>query len=123
MRILLILLAFVGSNVVAQEIYKSVDEDGNVSYSGLPPVEGENVKTLEAVPEPSSHDVEAAQERVQNLEKTTKMLEQEDVQNTSQQQTNTDNVTIEANSGVVPVGAPAIRRSNHGPVAHRGRRR
>jgi hypothetical protein len=122
-RIILILLVFVISNAFAQEIYKSIDEDGNVSYSGLPPIEGESVSTLGSEPEPSSDDTEAAQKRVQELENATNISGQEDIQAISRQQMDADNVVIGTSSEAVPVRVPTIRKSNHGPNARRDHRR
>ena len=60
-------LLFVQS-VSAQQIYKSVDKQGNVSYSSEPAKGAVKVETVAPPPAPSRQDVEQAQERYRELE-------------------------------------------------------
>ncbi len=55
------------NHVAAQEIYKVVDEDGNVTYTTEPPGEGHDTQVLDTLPEPSAEDVQAARERQQKI--------------------------------------------------------
>jgi hypothetical protein len=52
----------------AQTIYKSVDEDGNISYTSTPPVDMENVKVMPATLEPTQEEVDEANLLQQQLE-------------------------------------------------------
>jgi hypothetical protein len=119
------LLAITVSDVNAQEIYKSVDDEGNVTYSEEPPTEPGNVEILDTAPEPSTEEVEAAQSQIQELESTTNALKQEDNQQTSEQQASDGNtVTRAVDPGIVYGGAPVARHNRNKPHArpHRGRR-
>ncbi len=77
------------------------------------------------VPEPSAEEVEAANQRRQQLVDDTDMKVQEYLQQESQQQSTTDAVIIEAdNQGLggvgVPVGRPGARET-HRNRSHRRR--
>ena len=54
--------------VLAQQIYKSIDKDGNVSYSSEPITNAVKVETVAPPPEPSPEEVERAQRRYLELE-------------------------------------------------------
>ena len=120
MHLLLLLLVFVTSTVSAQDIYKSVDEEGNVTYSAEPPAEPETVTILETAPEPSKDQVDAAQEQMQELEDAHDAFVSEHPQE-SQQQSATDDVTIEA--GYQGVGEPVVRRNVRKTQRHRSQGR
>ncbi len=65
MRILL--GCFLASGILAgvhgQEIYKTVDESGNVSYSTEPPVTADKSDVIDLLPEPSQEEISKAQLR------------------------------------------------------------
>jgi hypothetical protein len=52
----------------AQTIYKTVDDQGNVSYSSSAPENATNVEVLTPPPEPSAKEVEAARQQQKELE-------------------------------------------------------
>lgn len=59
-----------------QNVYKSIDENGNVSYTSTAPEQMENVQTLAPPPEPSPAEIEAAKQRLTEYEKRGKQREQ-----------------------------------------------
>jgi hypothetical protein len=122
------------SDAYAQEIYKSVDGDGNIIYSEEPPTEPGNVEILESAPEPGTEEVEEAQRQIQELESSTNALEREGDQQTSNQQagggdaangaTGLGTVTRAVGAGVVYGGVPVARHYHNNPHVrhHRGGR-
>jgi Domain of unknown function (DUF4124) len=64
----LVSLLLIMQGVPAQQIYKSVDKDGNVSYSSEPAKGAVEVKTVAPPPRPSPEEVERAQQRYLDLE-------------------------------------------------------
>lgn len=60
-----ILLA--SSALADSEIYKWVDEEGNVHYSDCPPPPSCDAETIEAEPEPDPSEVRKAQERLDQM--------------------------------------------------------
>jgi hypothetical protein len=58
--------------VHAQNIYKTVDDQGNVSYSSSVGENTKNVEVLTPPPEPSAKDVEAARQQQKELEQNLK---------------------------------------------------
>jgi ElaB/YqjD/DUF883 family membrane-anchored ribosome-binding protein len=100
------------SAVLGQEIYKSVDDDGNVTYSEQPPQDEEETTVIQPVSEPSAEEVESANQQLDQLVDDTDAQVQEVLQQQeSQQQSATDDVTIEAGyQGVGVAGAPIVRR-------------
>ena len=65
----IIFLSSLLTPVYAQSIYKTVDDQGNVSYSSSVDKNAENVEVLTPPPEPSAEDVEAARQQEKELEK------------------------------------------------------
>lgn len=61
-KILTFLLVYVASTH-ADTIYKSVDEQGNISYSASPPENDTATSTVNIAPQPSDEQIKAAQER------------------------------------------------------------
>ena len=55
-------------NVYAQTYYRSVDAEGNVTYSTTPPADAEQVAPVEVQPGPSAQEVERALERQRRFE-------------------------------------------------------
>jgi hypothetical protein len=51
----------------SQTIYKTVDEDGNISYSTVKPVEGTDAEIIAVPPEPTEEEVNAAIQRQEKL--------------------------------------------------------
>ena len=61
--------------VVAQEVFKSVDAQGNVVYSDSPPAAAVETQTLEIAPGPTTEQVEQAQELTRQLKQSGDELE------------------------------------------------
>ena len=61
-KILTLLLVYVPSTH-ADAIYKSVDEQGNISYSASPAENDTATSTVNIAPQPSDEQIKAAQER------------------------------------------------------------
>ena len=59
----LLLAALASAPSVADELYKSVDSAGNVTYSSTPP-QGVKVEKVEVAPPPSEAEILAAEERL-----------------------------------------------------------
>ena len=66
-RLFILIFCVVASSSYAGEIYKYVDENGNVSYSETPPADSENVQSMETEPDVSEDALTAARERQQKL--------------------------------------------------------
>ena len=66
-RLFILIFCVAASSSHAGEIYKYVDENGNVSYSETPPADSENVQSLESEPDVSEDALTAARERQQKL--------------------------------------------------------
>ncbi len=66
--LLIILFSFL-STAQAQNIYKTVDENGNLVYSSQPPEDAGNAEILIAPPEPTAEEVEAARQRQKEIER------------------------------------------------------
>jgi hypothetical protein len=60
---ILALFMLLSSAIFAENIYKSVDENGRVTYSSTPPENSQDVTTVDIPPPPSQEQVEAAQQR------------------------------------------------------------
>jgi hypothetical protein len=69
--LLIILFSFL-SAAQAQNIYKTVDENGNIFYSSLAPEDAGNAEILTAPPEPTVEEVEAARQQQKEIERTLK---------------------------------------------------
>lgn len=68
MRKVILLLLVWSLFAHAQTVYKTVDEEGRVSYSTTPPEDASAAEQLAPPPEPSPEAVEAAKQRQQELE-------------------------------------------------------
>ena len=66
-RVFVLIFCMAISSSYADAIYKHVDENGNVSYSEIPPANSENVESLEPAPDVSEEELSAAHERQQRL--------------------------------------------------------
>jgi type IV secretory pathway VirB10-like protein len=114
------------TSATAQQIYKSVDADGNVSYSGEPPQPGESgqeTETIQALPEPDPADVEAALQRLQQADEEIELLRQQRAEQAEKQERAKDSgttIVVTSNPFLVPV--PQLsrhRRPAFRPRAHR----
>ncbi|MGH8550131.1 MAG: DUF4124 domain-containing protein [Methylococcales bacterium] len=64
----LVSILLLSHGIPAQQIYKSVDQNGNVSYSSEPAKAAVQVETIASPPTPSPEEVERAQQRYLELE-------------------------------------------------------
>ncbi len=71
---LLLFATLASASAVADELYKSVDSAGNVTYSSTPP-RGSKVEKLEVAPPPSEAEVREAEERLKKNEAQANELE------------------------------------------------
>ena len=127
---------------LADEVYKVVDEDGKVTYSTEPPDNTKSAEVIEAMPEPSEKDIEAARQRQQKIEEDFDKLDEaraEQARLEAQQRANTTTTVVQTNTilGVnpwhhhphnfwwgAPVApgaptAPGFRPPHHRPPVHR----
>lgn len=90
------------------QIYKTVDEDGNVTYTTEPPEESVSSQSIDLLPEPDEADIQAAQQRQAQLQQELEAAEQQrQEQAQAQQQDNESSTTvIYANPPVVPLYVP-----------------
>ena len=74
---LLLFLGFFGAtSAVAEDIYKSVDDNGKVTYSSTPPANTQEASKVEITPPPSAADIKAAKEQQERNQKTADMLDE-----------------------------------------------
>ena len=114
----------------AEEIFKVVDENGNVTYSTEQPESSLSTKIIETLPPPTSEDVQAAQDRLQRIEEREEKLS---LALTAQMQREAErrnsNTTIVLQPGNGGIASPFITpyystrwrggNSGHRPPAHR----
>jgi hypothetical protein len=67
-------LALLAGTATAEQIYKSVDADGNVTFSNEPPADAVDVDEVKVRPGPSAAEQQAARERMQAQEATASEL-------------------------------------------------
>mgnify|MGYP001546690587 FL=1 len=67
-HLMLICLLAVSGSLTAQQVYRSVDEQGNVSYSGEPPANAQAVETISVDPGPSADQRREAEKRASEME-------------------------------------------------------
>ena len=101
----------------AAEIYKSVDEQGNITYSEEPPVSG-NAEIINTQSEPDADQIKSAKEREQKLEKTLDAMETEDRKSEGVPQPIENGNPEVVNEGGVVVGGPGIRRGGYASEAN-----
>lgn len=63
--------------VAAQQVYKSVDANGNVTYSSTPPPDARAAEPVDLPPTPPAAEIEAAQQREKSLQELGDQLSQE----------------------------------------------
>ena len=73
---LLFCLSCLINTAYAQNIYKSIDESGNVTYTSIAPEKMDNVQTLTPPPEPTQEEIEAAKQRLADIEQQNQQREQ-----------------------------------------------
>jgi hypothetical protein len=72
---ILALLMMLSSAIFAENIYKSVDEYGRVTYSSTPPENSQDITTIEIQPPPSQEQIDAAQQRHESNLKAAELLD------------------------------------------------
>lgn len=79
MHLMIMLLTLLAPSLAlsAGTIYKSVDKQGNVTYSSKPPAAGVRTERLAVPPPPTEEDVRRAEEQAQKLKEQAARLEQE----------------------------------------------
>jgi hypothetical protein len=75
-KILYLILLF-STAAHADSIYKSVDENGKVTYSATPPQNSEQIKKIEIQPPPSDEDIKSAKQRHQKLQQAAGALDED----------------------------------------------
>lgn len=70
----LLALALLAGAVSAEQIYRSIDADGNVTFSSQPPADAVDVDEVSVPPGPSAEAQAAARKRVQAQEATASEL-------------------------------------------------
>lgn len=107
---LLFCLSCLIGTAYGQDIYKSTDANGNVSYTTTAPERMDNVQTLAPPPEPSQADIDAAEQRLAEYEQQSQLREQArmeqqlaEAQAQSAQSTHTVERIVERQTIPVPV--------------------
>ena len=72
-----VLMAVVSGLVTAAEVYKSVDEAGNVTYSAEPPEDSVKVENVKVAPGPSEESIKKAQESHEKTKQTANAIAKE----------------------------------------------
>jgi hypothetical protein len=83
MRVIVYLSLLFGSAAFAQQIYKSIDGQGNVIYSEQPPTSARDVELVDPPAEPSVEELRAAEELQQRREQ---FIEQSETERLEQAQ-------------------------------------
>lgn len=76
-KILMFALLAPALAVSAAPVYKSVDEQGNVTYSAEPPADAVQSEQIAVPPPPSEEEVRQAEEATRQLQEQTNKMEQE----------------------------------------------
>ena len=63
------------ATLVADTIYKSISEGGNVTYSTTPPPNSERSTSIDITPPPSEEDIKTAQDRQERNKKAAETLD------------------------------------------------
>ena len=98
-----------------EEIYKIVDEQGNVSYSSEPPQTGQATEVIQAMPAPSEADVQDALQRQQKIEDDFDKLDQAravQAEREAQQRANNTTTVVQTNT-VIGTGRRNFRHGGH----------
>ncbi len=117
----------VGSSFAfAEEIYKIVDEDGNVTYSAEPPDGSQTAEKIEVQPPPSEEDTKAAQERLKKIREDADKAAQaraEAAKLEAERAADSTTVIVQPGVGSLPVPYPYYhyRGEHYRPPHHRPR--
>ena len=112
MRLLTCIFLLIPCCLYGAEIYKSVDEEGNVTYTDEPPASG-NTEIIEPPPEPDAEQVNSAIEREQQLEQSLDTMEAEGRESEGAQQPGESDSSFVFNEGGVIFGGPGVRRGDY----------
>ena len=74
---LLTLLTGLQQSGSAQQVFRSVDSQGNISYSDAPPADASQTQTIDLPPGPTEEQVEQAQQRTRELKESVDQLTSE----------------------------------------------
>jgi glycerol-3-phosphate O-acyltransferase len=117
-------MAMVGSAPVsAEEIYKSVDHSGKVTYSTVPPADAVSTKTLPPPHQPTRQEVCAAEAQYQLIKTFGAELEQDRKQREAQQALQAAELLAQQNASeltIVFLPVPVIVGPIHPVSNHRG---
>lgn len=109
----------------AEEIYKSVDKAGKVTYSATPLADAVAMKTLEPPHQPSPEQVSAAEEQHQLIKTLGAELEKNRKQREEEQARKETAERVQLNAGrlaIVILPVPVFVRPTH-PLSHFNHRR
>lgn len=70
-------LVFCSLTILGQPVYKSVDEQGNVTYSNTPPETAKQVEKVDIKPGPSKQNTEDSQQSLETTKATAKQMEKD----------------------------------------------
>ena len=68
-------LFLIANIAVGQQVFKSIDESGNVTYSSTPPQNAVKAKPVEIEPGPTEERVRAAQQRAEEMKQQAQSIE------------------------------------------------
>ena len=81
----LLLLTLLAGTAAAEQIYRSVDAEGNVTFSSTPPADAAAVEAVSVPPGPSAEQQQEARERMQRQEATASEMGEARANRTQQQ--------------------------------------
>ena len=111
--IIFCLLSFsIVPNISADEIYKIVDEDGNVSYTSEAPIDQQDSKVINTLPEPSEQEIAEARERQQSIEDDLKET-QEAIRQASNNSTQSESSGLEGSTIIVQPNPAVLVNPNY----------
>ena len=73
---IILLLTLSPATLAADTIYKSVDENGHVTYSTTPPKDSEKSKSVDITPPPSDERIKAAEDRKKRNQEAADILDE-----------------------------------------------
>ena len=119
------LLSITGNDLAAEEIYKVVDEEGNITYTTEPPDEGKAAQVIDTLPEPSEEEIRAARERQEKISEDLEARSEARAEEARAQaeRDNSSSTTIITSPGVIPVPVyyPGYHRPSYRPRPPHGR--
>jgi len=114
------LMLFFYGNVCAEKIYKSVDEQGNVTYSSQPPADAVKSKQMAVEPGPTSEEISESKERTQEMKEAGESLSETPAQPKTSIKSEETQVNEEQPTGVSSNNNPRGPRDPRGPKDPRG---